>query len=209
MKWPWPRKSVLDASGRIALPGMILDPPADVTTLAQVDADMGPLPEDYRDFLRRHNGGEGFIGGEYLLLWPAERLAAVNEGYEVAKYAPDLLLFGTNAGPDAYAFDRSRSPWPVVTTPFVGLGVEEYRQTLALSLTALIDLWSAERTQVPRRRPERDQYMWHIKPITLGGDPAAADNIQMLSHDDQMKAVRFYNNVMSHIVAHERAIGKR
>ncbi|MFO0938676.1 MAG: SMI1/KNR4 family protein [Gemmataceae bacterium] len=80
------------------------------------------LPSDYVAFLKRQNGGEGFIGNDnYLILWSVEELSPFNRDYEVSSYCPDLLLFGSNGGGEAYAFDRRDTAWRVVQVPFVGM----------------------------------------------------------------------------------------
>jgi len=76
------------------------------------------LLESYVQFLRQMNGGEGFIGNEYIILWPVEQLLTMNAAYEVSEYAPDLFLFGSNGGGEAYAFDK-RSNQAIVIVPFV------------------------------------------------------------------------------------------
>jgi hypothetical protein len=73
-------------------------PPASAEALHVVERDIGKiLPEDYKTFLLEHDGGDGFIGTNYLILWKAEELSKFNDGYEVSKYAPGLLMFGSNA----------------------------------------------------------------------------------------------------------------
>lgn len=47
------------------------------------------LPEDYVAFLRKYNGGEGFVGDNYVIFWKADELADFNREYEVEKYAPN------------------------------------------------------------------------------------------------------------------------
>jgi hypothetical protein len=46
----------------------------------------------------------------------------MNAGYGVSKFAPHLLLFGTDGGGEAYAFDTRTEPWNVVEVPFIGMG---------------------------------------------------------------------------------------
>ena len=80
------------------------------------------LPEEYVHLLKLTNGGEGFIGeNSYLVLWGVEELASMNAGYEVQKYVPGLLIFGSDGGGEAYGFDMRTSHWPVVQVPFVGM----------------------------------------------------------------------------------------
>lgn len=79
------------------------------------------LPPDYTEFLRTSNGGEGFVGKSYIALWRAEELKTLNDSYEVAQFAPGLLLFGSDGGGEAYAFDTRESPWVIVRVPFIGI----------------------------------------------------------------------------------------
>jgi len=85
------------------------------------------LPADYVEFMVSANGGEGPVGeASYLVLWPAEELASANEGYGVAEFAPGLVLFGSDGGDTAYAFDtRSDREAAIMEVPFVGMSVEE------------------------------------------------------------------------------------
>src|SRR4051812_43628903 len=63
------------------------------------------LPTDYKLFMSSHDGGEGFIGEQYVILWRGSELIQFNREYEVEKYAPGLLLFGSNGGGEGFAFD--------------------------------------------------------------------------------------------------------
>jgi len=79
------------------------------------------LPDDYVRFLRGSDGGEGFVGEQYLILWRAEELSQFNAEYEVAQDAPGLLLFGSNGGGEGYGFDTRDSSMKVVRVPFIGM----------------------------------------------------------------------------------------
>ncbi|HEX3801157.1 MAG TPA: SMI1/KNR4 family protein [Verrucomicrobiae bacterium] len=83
------------------------------------------LPDDFRMFLTRHNGGEGFIGKHYLILWKAEQLQELNVAYQVDQYAKGLLLFGSSGGGDGFAFDTRKSPFRLVQVPFIGMSLED------------------------------------------------------------------------------------
>ena len=80
-----------------------------------------PLPDGYIGFLRRANGGEGFIGERYVRLWRAEELIEMNRGYNVAQFFPDMLFIGTDGGGEAYAFKVSGTDGAVFEVPFIGL----------------------------------------------------------------------------------------
>ena len=79
------------------------------------------LPNDYLQFLGRHNGGEGFVGEHYLVLWKAEELIEFNRDYQVDEYAPGVFLFGSNGAGEGCGFDMLTSGSPVVVIPFIGM----------------------------------------------------------------------------------------
>src|SRR6476660_710799 len=80
--------------------------PADPCIVASLAAVLRvSLPRDYLAFLRQHNDGEGFIVDNYIIFWKAEEPADFNREYEVEKYAPGILLFGSDGGGEGYGFD--------------------------------------------------------------------------------------------------------
>jgi len=81
------------------------------------------VPPQYRDFLRLHNGGEGFIGPDrYVILWRAEQLQELNAGYSVGEFLPGVLLIGTDGGDTAYGIDDNSQ---YVSVPIVGMALDE------------------------------------------------------------------------------------
>jgi hypothetical protein len=97
------------------------------------------LPLDYKEFLRVSNGGEGFLGRNYVRLWKAEELKPMNAGYGVAQFAPGLLLFGTDGGGEAFAFDTQAHPWTVVRVPFIGMGDPQCAMPLGRSFREFLE----------------------------------------------------------------------
>ena len=79
------------------------------------------MPDGYTAFLRRANGGEGFIGERYVRLCRAEELIGMNRSYNVAQFFPDMFFIGTDGGGEAYAFKVSASDSAVFEVAFVGL----------------------------------------------------------------------------------------
>lgn len=96
------------------------------------------LPSDYINFLREHDGGEGFIGDNYLILWRAEEISQFNREYEVEQYAPGLLLFGSSGGGEGYGFDTRDVAMPVVRVPFIGMDLR-YAIPVASDFTDLLN----------------------------------------------------------------------
>lgn len=73
------------------------------------------------------NGGEGFIGRNYLVLHPVETLVECNKALDADKYVPEFLVVGSDGGGEAIAFDRRQEPWAVVMVPFIPLDKNEAR----------------------------------------------------------------------------------
>ena len=95
--------------------------------MAVVESHFGcMLPCDYKVFMSKHDGGEGFVGGHYVILWRAGELIDFNRNYEVSKYAPGLLIFGSNGGGEAFAFDtRHREEMRIRMVPFIGMSLKD------------------------------------------------------------------------------------
>jgi hypothetical protein len=82
------------------------------------------FPDDYAAFVRSCNGAAGPIGDTgYIDLWPVTELAGRNAAYAVSEYAPNLVIFASDGGDTAYAFDKGND-LAIVETPFIGMGME-------------------------------------------------------------------------------------
>lgn len=96
--------------------------PTDESSIRQFESEAGlRLPEDYAQFLQQADGGEGFVGNAYIILWRVGELLEMNRAYQVAEYAPGLFLFGSDGGGEAFAFDTRNDAKPIVSVPFVGM----------------------------------------------------------------------------------------
>ncbi|WP_244730825.1 SMI1/KNR4 family protein [Mesorhizobium sp. 113-3-3] len=113
------------------------DAPADSTVVDGLSARLGvALPKDYTDFLKEHNGGEGFIGDSYIVFFKAEELVQFNIEYGVEKYAPGILLFGSNGAGEGYGFDTDDAAMSIVQIPFIGMD-RRYADIVARDLADL------------------------------------------------------------------------
>lgn len=67
------------------------------------------LPQDYLAFMHQHNGGEGPVGkNAYIQLIPLEELASFNKDYEIEKYFPNIILFGTDLGGTLFGYEHKK-----------------------------------------------------------------------------------------------------
>lgn len=120
--------------------------PADEAAIRELEVAAGiRLPSEYVAFLRQHDGGEGFVGHAYLILWRLKELVELNKAYEIETYVPGLFAFGSDGGGEAFAFDLRATPPAVVAVPFVGLDLSLARPIAAdfdSFLLALSRMWS-------------------------------------------------------------------
>jgi hypothetical protein len=101
-------------------------PPASPASVVRCQSSLRfELPADYVQFLQQMNGGEGFVGRNYLRAWPVDDLIQFNKEYDVDESAPGLFLFGSSGGGEAFAFDTRSVPPPIVAVPFIVLDLED------------------------------------------------------------------------------------
>jgi hypothetical protein len=84
--------------------------PASDQALHALRSRYAEMPNDYTSWLQRGNGGEGFLGESYVILWRADEIEPFNREYEVENYAPGLILIGSSGGGEGYAFDTRSTP---------------------------------------------------------------------------------------------------
>ena len=107
--------------------GMELNPPVTEDDIQAVEQQFGcTFPDDYRAFLRITNGVEGPIGRcSYIALWTLQELIERNDGYQVATYAPGLVLFGGDGGGEAYSFDTRFPTIPIIQVSYIGMSLDD------------------------------------------------------------------------------------
>lgn len=110
-----------------ALCDCTLNDPATESAIADLEREADfRLPLAYRELMVRSNGLEGFVGERnYLVLWPIEQIAELNDAYGVSKFAPGLVIIGSDGGDTGYAFDTRKKGLPLVEVPFIGMSLEE------------------------------------------------------------------------------------
>jgi hypothetical protein len=115
------------------------NPPANASLIQQLETEASlRLSEVYANFLQEVDGGEGFIGSAYLMLWRAGELLEMNKTYQVSEYAPGLFLLGSDGGGEAFAFDTRSETKPIVSVPFVGMELKAARP-VASNFTAFLE----------------------------------------------------------------------
>jgi hypothetical protein len=99
---------------------MKLCKPASLQTIATVENKLGvKFPRDYIELMMYSNGCEGNIGESYIQIWPIEEVIDANEACEVEKYTPGLILFGSDGGGEAFAFDMREDKIKYIMVPYM------------------------------------------------------------------------------------------
>jgi len=171
------------------------------------------LPEQYRDFVQLVDGAEGWAGEAYVSLWPVAQLAELNALARVAEFAPDLTVFGTDGGTEAFVFDRRGDAIKFASRPIVGLALDRESATAATFGRFLTTIAGGpihdERYGaglIPRwtRQPNSEllgKNVWQLHPVILGGHPTDASNRTILPLRDMLEAAAFWNRQLALITA--------
>jgi hypothetical protein len=85
------------------------------------------LPKDSLSYIEAGGNDSGFTEGDpgYFQLWTLEEREALHRDYEVDKFAPGFVGFGSNGGGELLAFDGSGA---VFMIPFIGDGIDDAKK---------------------------------------------------------------------------------
>jgi hypothetical protein len=93
-----------------------------VTTAERLDALQASidyqLPEDFRLFLMKTGGGEGFWGEGHVYLGSPQDIEDMAHRYGITELIPDLVLIGSDGGGESFAIDRATGRY--VMTDLIG-----------------------------------------------------------------------------------------
>jgi hypothetical protein len=93
-------------------------PGASPATITRVAEELGvPLPEDYTRVIAASNGVEGFVGENYLMVYPIEELPIYNAEGIYDAFASGVIVFGSNGGGEAFAVVTSANPPLYIAAP--------------------------------------------------------------------------------------------
>jgi hypothetical protein len=106
------------------LKDFVTAPPAATGDITAAEDALGlTLPEDYKAFLRLHDGAHGWIGNTRIELWRAKELASINRDHA----ALHLLAFGGDGRGALLAFDLRSQPFEVATVPLAAFSLDAAR----------------------------------------------------------------------------------
>jgi hypothetical protein len=160
------------------------------------------LPSEYLEALEVLGAGEGFVGQNYLRLYPLDELVAVNQAYQIETYLPGLVMFGSTGGGEAYGFLFKWDDYQIIRVPFVPLDLEyaaEHPAGFAAFLIALAsDPPESEDLPFPPLINEEalGKEVHEKQPIALGGTPGPENQI-LVEPKIHAELCRFWNKVFA------------
>ena len=181
--------------------GFEKNPSAELVVIQQVVRTLNlDLPLEYLDLFSFMNGGEGFIGDNYCRLYAIEDLMPLNEAFLVKEFAPELLIFGSNGGGEAFAFNTSSSPFSIVAIPFIPMDIK-WAKSLGKTINEFFFHFSNSADNRVKNIPPSinntliGKGIHEIQPVVFGGDPVDPKNKIPLSPKDYAKLVVFWNKI--------------
>jgi hypothetical protein len=154
------------------------------------------LPFDYFEIFSFMNGGEGFIGDNYCRLYPLDELVSLNQSFSVKEFAPDIFIFGSNGGGEAFAFNTSSNPFSIVKIPFIPMDIKFSNflgKTISEFFANLSD--SASKGSVQINKALIGKEIHEIHPVVFGGNPLDPKNKALVPIKDYAELVVFWNKI--------------
>lgn len=180
-----------------AVASFVKRPPATEAELAKLRAALpSPLPDDWLAVLRAMNGGEGYVGEDFVRLYSIEQVLKVKETLAPVE-VPGIVLVGSTGGGTAYAYDFRGGGAPAFASvdfiPLLDEGVMPIGPSLTHHLAALRastdDLLAG--SQIPAELHGKEIH--EVQPVAFGGDPTDEKNKTWLALDDYLQQVLFWN----------------
>ena len=158
------------------------NPIAETSTFQQVLSNLNlELPSEYLDLFSFMNGGEGFIGDNYCRFYPIEELMPLNEAFLVKEFAPELFIFGSNGGGEAFAFNTTNKPFSIVKIPFIPMDLK-WAKPLGNSISDFFFQFLSHTDQREAsvsssiNKDLLGKEIHELQPVVFGGDPVDAKN---------------------------------
>ena len=132
---------------------------------------------------------EGWHNDEYLISFEDIEIEEKEKQYEIGRLLPNHRLLGIIGWDDFLVMDRTNQKlFRVPTVPIAQKEKREWPHSVDLAA-----LKSDERFQ--------GKVKWYTKPIIFGGDPNPGENLIWITHEDHIKAVKYWNQIYLDVTA--------
>jgi hypothetical protein len=131
---------------------------------------------------------EGWHNDDYLVLFEGAEIEQREQDYGLDRLLPGHRLLGLVGWDDFLVLETaSQKLFRVPTVPIAPQQRKEWPHSV----------------DVAALRPDvrfQGRIKWYLKPIVLGGDPNPGENMTWISHGDHVRAVKYWNDMYSHVV---------
>lgn len=122
-----------------------------------------------------------------------------NESYQVERFAPKLVIFGSNGGGEAFGFDAREDRVEIVQIPFIPMDFK-YAKPLCKNFmefpSILEEVTGNDDSSLPQINIAAvGKEIHEIHPIIFGGNPTDNKNKALLSPAEHAKLSIFWNKV--------------
>ena len=154
------------------------------------------LPSEYLEIFLLMNGGEGFIGENYCRFYAIEDLLPFNEAFSVKEFAPELFIFGSNGGGEAFAFHTRSNPFSIVEIPFIPMDMKLVKLLGNTMSEFFYHFSTGAKSGSPSINKDLvGKEIHEIQPIVFGGNPLDPKNKTPLRPKDYAELVVFWNRI--------------
>ena len=156
------------------------------------------LPDDYVALVERIDGGEGWVGDEYVAFWPVTDLARHNHQLETERFVPGIILIGSDGGGEGLGLDQRSGQSTVVYVPLVGLPLDRVAPT-GLGLRSWFN-HRIDHSESPNKILDPamiGQNVYEKQPVILGGDPVDPTNKAIIPLEKLLELASWWNRQLA------------
>ena len=156
-------------------------------------------PSDYLAALQFTNGCEGFIRYSFFRLYSITELILFNDAHQVKKFAPGLIIFGSNGSGEAFGFDTRADPIEIVQIPFIPMDFR-YAKPLGTNFMEFLSFLEEDKSDDDSSLPKIEmssigKEVHEIHPIVFGGNPTDDKNKVLVLSEEHAKLSVFWNEI--------------
>jgi len=149
------------------------------------------LPPEYVELLGFMDGGEGYLGSQYVRFLEFQDAVWINTESPLQNFRDGLFIFGTDGGGEAFAFDQ-RSQNAIVKVPFIPL-IRQYAHPVGVTLRSWVEMLGP--ASKPKNPALIGKEIHEITPILFGGSPTDPANKTLIALRLYIEVVVWFNNL--------------
>jgi hypothetical protein len=123
---------------------------------------------------------EGWLGDDYLVFFSGSEISSATDKYGFETLLPGLEVLGLRGWDDLVVRDGAGKCFSIPTVPVDPRYLEVFKFRLL-------------KTELEQDSRCLGKIKWYTKPVAFGGDPGVRENCGLVTHQEHLKLVRFWN----------------